>query len=479
MSAIPSKATRLFKRWYTRAKYSIYSGVKRSSVRGKDWSFLANFDDLGDLARFDYQIEALHRSRLKNLKLVKSGHYERNTFASMNKFDALFNRHYRVIICIPWLSTGGAERVAANLAAAFRNLYGEGSVAVLVMDFSPAEVQKRFPNQPTVASWFAPDITVVDVTGTKRLDPARRLSAFAKLILSIAPEFVVCVNSQTMWDCYLTHGHQMSRYVRLVGCLFCNDYDLRDAPGGYAVSYFRETLANIEAVITDQVAFATELSERYMLLDSERAKLHCIYQPVSVAMRAHSHARLERLRRPRSYRRQILWAGRLTRQKAPDLLALIASRASYCDIHVYGSGEFRESRNSPNLFYHGPFDSFEGIATDTFDAFLYTSRWDGLPNVLLEAAACRLPIIAQLTGGIGELVTESTGWPVERASDLDRLLVRIQEVCFEFDAHQGPARLDAMSQLIQSRHTFETFCQSVKSIFGPKTNENADHHQHY
>jgi glycosyltransferase involved in cell wall biosynthesis len=479
MSAAPFQAKQLFRRWYTRAKYNLFSGMNRSSMYGKDWGFLENFDDLGDLARFDHQIEALYRSRLRNLRLIKSGHYERNTFASMNKLNALFERPYRVIICIPWLNTGGAERVAANLAAAFRNLYGEGSVAVLVMDFSPTEVRKLFSNQPAVASWFASDVPLVDVSGTKSLDPARRLAAFAKLILSIAPEFVVCVNSQTMWDCFQAHGHQMSRYLRLIGCLFCNDYDLRGAPCGHAVSHFRETVANVEAVITDQVAFATELSERYMLLDAERAKLHCIYQPVSIAIRVADDERLARLRRSPSYRRQILWAGRLTRQKDPQLLAQIADRAPYCDIHVYGSGKRSELGKSLNVFYHGPFDNFETIPTGAFDAFLYTSRWDGLPNVLLEAAACRLPIIAQLTGGIGELVTESTGWPVEGASDLDRFLARIHEVCFEFDAHQGLARLDAMSQLIQRRHTFETFCQSVKSVFGPETNVNADHHQHY
>ena len=460
-----TRAEEALKRWYTKAKYTLYSQLQCSTIRGKDWSFIANFDDLADFAKFDLQLEALYRSRLKDLKLIKAGHYEAEIFAGFKKFDALFTQRYRVLICIPWVRIGGAERVAANLAATIRHLFGKHAVAVLVLDFTYAQIQKRFPNEPTIHSWFPSDVPIIDLTETTTLDAGCRLSAFAKLILNIAPEFVVTVNSRTMWDCYLSYGPQLSRYVRLIGCLFCNDYDPRGAPVGYAASYFRETLSSLYCVITDQAYFISELAGRYMLVPRERAKLRCIYQPIAAPKSNDDRTRIERLRRPQSYRRQILWAGRLTQQKDPELLRRIADRAQFCDFHVFGIGEKPGLRQLPNLFYRGSFKRFDDISPKTFDAFLYTSRWDGLPNILLEAAAHRLPIIAQSIGGVGELVKEETGWPVERPSDLEQFLLRLHQVCFEFDRQHGPSRLESMSGLIAQRHSYDTFYQSVESVF--------------
>ena len=319
------RARQAFRRLLTRTKYSLAKPLDRTSIRGKDWSFLENFDDLADLAKFDFQIEFLYRSGSKNTKLIRAGHYDRKSYAAFRKFDGLFSNKYRILICIPWLRVGGAERVAANLAAALRHLYGPGSVAVLVLDFTADQIRKHYRNEPTADLWFPPDVPVFDMTETLSLDRDQRLAALAKLLLGIAPQFIVNVNSKTMWDCFLEYGRQLASQINLVGCLFCNDRDLNDAPLGYAASYFRETLTNLSFVITDQTAFICELTTRFNLIPSEYSKLKCLYQPVAAPKSMSDSARFERLRRPNSYRRQVLWTGRLTRQKNPELLLQIAS----------------------------------------------------------------------------------------------------------------------------------------------------------
>ena len=66
---------------------------------------------------------------------------------------------------------------------------------------------------------------------------------------------------------------------------------------------------------------------------------------------------------------------------------------------------------------------------DSYDAFLYTSAFDGLPNVLLEALSAGLPVIAPDVGGIGEaVVNEVTGRLIE--ADDDTLVARYaQAIC--------------------------------------------------
>ena len=473
------RARQAFRRLLTRTKYSLAKPLDRTSIRGKDWSFLENFDDLADLAKFDFQIEFLYRSGSKNTKLIRAGHYDRKSYAAFRKFDGLFSNKYRILICIPWLRVGGAERVAANLAAALRHLYGPGSVAVLVLDFTADQIRKHYRNEPTADLWFPPDVPVFDMTETLSLDRDQRLAALAKLLLGIAPQFIVNVNSRTMWDCFLEYGRQLASQINLVGCLFCNDRDLNDAPLGYAASYFRETLTNLSFVITDQTAFICELTTRFNLIPSEYSKLKCLYQPVAAPKSMSDSARFERLRRPNSYRRQVLWTGRLTRQKNPELLLQIAVRSPDCDFHVFGVGQLPNGRPPGNLHYHGPYERFDDIETETFDAFLYASRWDGLPNVLLEAAAHHLPIIAQVTGGIGEIVSEATGWPVPVTSDADDFSAILRQACFEFEQQCGDARIATMSELIGTRHSFETFCRTLGMIFGSRDFDHVDHQHHH
>ena len=57
-----------------------------------------------------------------------------------------------------------------------------------------------------------------------------------------------------------------------------------------------------------------------------------------------------------------------------------------------------------------------------FDAFIYTSSFDGMPNIILETMACGLPVVAPDVGGIGEaVVSGKTGHLVSNMADDDAL----------------------------------------------------------
>ena len=63
-----------------------------------------------------------------------------------------------------------------------------------------------------------------------------------------------------------------------------------------------------------------------------------------------------------------------------------------------------------------------------FDVFVLSSLWEGLPYVLLEAAAMGLPVLATAALGVAEVVEDGkTGLlaPVNRPSDLARGAVRL------------------------------------------------------
>ena len=116
---------------------------------------------------------------------------------------------------------------------------------------------------------------------------------------------------------------------------------------------------------------------------------------------------------------RILWAGRLASEKQPELLAPIARQLEgIATIDVYGSiehGYHHIADSLPaNASYKGSFDGIESLNLNNYDALLYTSLFDGMPNILLEVAQAKLPIIASNVGGISEFIeNDKTGILVE------------------------------------------------------------------
>lgn len=121
------------------------------------------------------------------------------------------------------------------------------------------------------------------------------------------------------------------------------------------------------------------------------------------------------LRRPGPGPRFVV-AGRLTAQKGFDrLVSLFAETDRDAHVTIYGSGpgaealqkQVRESGLAERV-------AFAGYSTDLpaalagADACLIPSRWEGMPNVALEALACGTPVIAtDQAGGIAELAEQT------------------------------------------------------------------------
>jgi hypothetical protein len=226
---------------------------RESLVKDADRRIVENlipgFKSVSHLAKYDFAVEALINSRFEGLpilRMVKS-HRDRDAARQFERHKALFRHPYRVLICVPWLRTGGADKVAANLAHALSNLYGPKSVAVLVLDYTRAFVKKRYPDDVSIR-WFPKKVPVFDLSDTKEIDSQHRIEMLANLFLAIAPEMIVNVNSETAWECYLNYGKQLSQHIRLAACLFSNDYLPYGAPAGYAVTYFRETISSLDVI---------------------------------------------------------------------------------------------------------------------------------------------------------------------------------------------------------------------------------------
>lgn len=123
--------------------------------------------------------------------------------------------------------------------------------------------------------------------------------------------------------------------------------------------------------------------------------------------------------------RVILSVGRLDPQKGPDVLLeaflLLASRYAAAHLLLVGSGPMADALQRAAREYgleqRVHFAGWRGDVPELMRAasiLALPSRWEGMPNVVLEAMAAGLPVVASRVEGIGDLVRDGeTGRLVE------------------------------------------------------------------
>jgi glycosyltransferase involved in cell wall biosynthesis len=125
-------------------------------------------------------------------------------------------------------------------------------------------------------------------------------------------------------------------------------------------------------------------------------------------------------------RPRVLFVGSLRRFKGPQLLVEAASRFPQTDFVIVGDGpmapELRKQVQERRLANCELMGTLCGAALlvqyRQADIFLFPSHWEGSPKVILEAAACGLPVLARKDYEPDTVVHGRTGYLGASASEL-------------------------------------------------------------
>jgi glycosyltransferase involved in cell wall biosynthesis len=96
------------------------------------------------------------------------------------------------------------------------------------------------------------------------------------------------------------------------------------------------------------------------------------------------------------------------------------------------------------------------------DLFVLPSHNEGSPNVLLEAMAAGIPVIATNAGGIPEIATHETDALLVKKQDVDALSAAIFRMLEDAELRQ---RLSCSSKRVVLRHSPEAYYRSITSVF--------------
>jgi glycosyltransferase involved in cell wall biosynthesis len=124
--------------------------------------------------------------------------------------------------------------------------------------------------------------------------------------------------------------------------------------------------------------------------------------------------------------------------------------------------------DTPGLEYLGAFKEFDALQPVGYDAFLYTSAFDGLPNVVLEAMGWGLPVIAPDVGGIPEAVLDGeSGFLVPDHDDeeqlIDAYITAIHRLYQNWEKSQSIG--EAGRALIMHRHSASRHRERIRQLF--------------
>jgi len=360
-----------------------------------------------------------------------------------------------LLFLVPYLKNGGAEREIANQTAAVLKLRPATRIKILSTEQSGSPgasmIDKRIEFIEAGASFH-------------NLNLEQQARLLTTLIVQLEPRKIHLINSVAGYVAL----QSFSDIIAEVSKIFVTVFMIDRTPEGRSTHKFTECLTDaiddVKRVYTDNQAVVDRLTE---LMGVPRSKFKVLYQPIDV-MKYNTEERFK------SKPAKVLWASRLDRQKRPDILAKIASKARSLKIkvefHAYGSAELNDYdykeffRHAPELHYLGPYEGgLQTLQLADYDILLMTSEWEGYPNVLLEAIAGGLLPIVPEVGGIPELIKDGeTGYLVGQFDDVDSYLEAIKKSIS--DGTHSNKIIRQAQQAIKQRHSRQAYDHLIKSL---------------
>ncbi|MGY6250476.1 glycosyltransferase [Bosea thiooxidans] len=374
---------------------------------------------------------------------------------------------FRACVALNFYAGGGAENATLNYIKYYASRF-DGSVLLLLTDFGP---RTKLPVLPK--NVFALDFN--EFYGL--VDFNKRQAVLFNCLLALRPDLLHIVNSVTGWDLLDRSPPGFFAYMKVVASNFALQFGdpERKTVVGYAATYLPRCIDKLDAVVTDNERFAEEGFERLGLIASQRKA--CVVRNPSKLATVVSRGEAERGLRARiesmaaSLRLKVVWAGRLDEEKRIDILLETAKlSADFCDFHIFGdavvsqkTGLHNSLRSQANIFFNGPFASpLEWERDGLKHVFFFTSRWEGMPNVLIEAAYLGMPICAMDVGGVRELIHEDTGWLLGERDGAARFSAALKALAT--DPEEAGRRTMHLIDLVRRRHEWPSFQQKMDQL---------------
>lgn len=354
---------------------------------------------------------------------------------------------YSHVLLLPWLKQGGADRGAIYHARAL--MAANPSARILAIATEPAESpwKDRLPvGVPYIEFGLA----------AQEMDFSLQVQVLTRLLVQLTPGVIHNINSRCGWEAIRRSGLALRQHSVIFASLFCDDHNPDGVPVGYARDYLRSCYGSLERVFCDNSVYP-KIWARELGVPGELFE---------VLPFPYDREVIRKLGAAPVGRARVLWAGRLDRQKRPDILAEIAERMPdlVFDVHggaVIGAGDPSVKRllSLPNVVMHGFFSRLEDVVSGDHVAYVHTSEWEGMPTILFDVAAAGIPICAPDVGGISDFV--DSRWLVPGSESVDAYIAHLSLLA-NSDGERA-ARCNHQYDVLERDRNWGTFERRISS----------------
>ena len=333
---------------------------------------------------------------------------------------------YSHVLLVPWLKQGGADRGIIYHARALAESLPQARILVVATERGDSPWADRLPSSVRFISFG-------NIAGHLEFD--RQVTVLVRLMVQLQSPTLHIINSRVGWEMVRQYGRQLRQHSRLYASLFCDEYDANMLPVGYARDYLRDCYQEFETIFCDNSRYPQVWSHDLGIPLDSFTVLPFPYDGDIDAVPAAAITQGDP--------RRILWAGRLDRQKRPDVLARIAVRMPDVGFDVYGTAVMSSHGEAaakvledlPNVILHGEFRRLEDVASPEHFAYLHTTSWEGTPTILFDVAASGLPICAPAVGGIVDFMAMAD--LIADPDDVDAFVMNLEALRASAEARDG------------------------------------------
>ena len=373
------------------------------------------------------------------------------TFIKITSKIRNYNPNY--VFVVPWVVRGGGDKVLFNMIKALKKLHPSWTFSVISTLPSNNVWAKRLPEY----------VDFIDFGNSKNnLTDHESDILFSRLITQLNCKNIHIINSEFAYLWAIRHKMLLQKNYNLTASVFNTVFIEGSKNRGrftYVNPYIFMLRDTLKKVYTDNQTVVDECIEEHAL-NPELFKVH--YQPIE-----------EQIIQPKiqdSAKLRILWAGRITSLKLPNVVKDIGKSLpkEKFSIDIYGgfSHDIKHSYfdDVDSIKYCGTFDGFNSIPTDQYDILLYTSEADGIPNIILEATAAGLPVIASNDGGVHEFIqNKKTGILIKDPFNVQNYIDSLKEV--QKDRTILVKYVNNAQKLLKKRHSFASFTKEMEKDF--------------
>jgi glycosyltransferase involved in cell wall biosynthesis len=370
-------------------------------------------------------------------------------------------RRPTAVFIVPWLVTGGAEKYMADMVGALKQ---DSHEVLVIVTLPKAKSAPGWPKLGILAPLREAQILFWS-------DVCRRSSEpyiLARLLNALCPQLIFVVNSELGYEVVANFGRGLASLAKLFCAFFAlGEIGLSDVR--YGMYYPRHTLRFAKAV-TDDLPTVNRLQALYGKIPGPGIAM--LPPRLSIVHEKTFNDRLAaRKRFAGIHPRRWAWVGRLTLMKGTAVLAALAGVRPEDRFEIFGSLEGSlESLEirKPNIWYRGCLDNILEADFREYHGYVYTSLFDGMPNVVLEMSQHAIPLVLADIGGLRDtfddesviFVKQTHSDPKETALAFDEALHRLAQLS---ETHVDHMILKAYRQ-VRNRHSPETYTRILSEI---------------